>query len=245
MIYLRSIAFFVGVVLFTPFFGVAVFAARLWGFPACYRMAQRWGRWVLAWVRITCGIRHHVEGEEHIPDYPVVVLSKHQSAWETVFLLTRLPPAGWIIKRELRWLPVVGWCLIILHAISIDRSSGRQARDQIVEQGKDRLAEGTWVIIFPEGTRVAPGKRKRYGAGGALLAVMTGTPVLPVALNAGEVWGRYSFLKYPGTIQVRFGPLIQTKGLTVEQVNAEVEVWIEGEMARISPKLYATDDSPF
>lgn len=245
MIFLRSIAFFFGVLLFTPFFGVYVFAARLFGFPASYRAAQHWGIWVLAWVRITCGIRHHVEGEEHIPSYPVVVLSKHQSAWETLFLLTHLPPAAWIIKRELLWLPVVGWCLYILHAISIDRSSGRQARDQIVEQGKQRLAEGTWVIIFPEGTRVAPGKKRRYGMGGALLAVSTQTPVLPVALNAGEVWGRYAFLKYPGTIQVRFGPLIHTKGETAEQVNAEVEVWIEDQMSRISPKLYATQDAPF
>ena len=167
-------------------------------------------------------------------------MSKHQSAWETLYLLMRLPPAGWIIKKELIWLPVVGWCLWILHAISIDRSSGRQARDQIVEQGKDRLNEGTWVNIFPEGTRVAPGKRRRYGMGGALLATSTGTPILPVAHNAGEVWGRYAFWKYPGTIQVHFGPLIQTKGREAAEVNAEVERWIEGEMARISPKLYGT-----
>lgn len=245
MIYLRSLAFFVGVLCFTPFFGVLVFAARPFGFVASYRMAQAWGRWVLGWVGFTCGIRHQVQGQEHVPDFPVVVLSKHQSAWETLFLLTHLPPAGWIIKRELLWLPVVGWCLYILRAISIDRSSGRQARDQIVEQGAQRLSDGIWVIIFPEGTRVAPGKRKRYGMGGAQLAVGAGAKVLPVALNAGEVWGRYAFLKKPGVIQVRFGPLIETAGKTAEGVNAEVEVWIEGEMARISPKLYAGDDAAF
>lgn len=245
MILLRSMAFFVGVLLFTPFFGVAVFAARLAGFVPAYNMAQAWGRAVLAWVRITCGIRHEVQGQENVPDYPVVVLSKHQSAWETLFLLTHLPPAGWIIKRELLWLPVVGWCLYILRAISIDRSSGREARDQIVEQGGDRLRDGIWVVIFPEGTRVAPGQRKRYGAGGALLATKAGAQVLPVALNAGEVWGRYAFLKRPGIIQVHFGPLIDGRGKTAETLNAEVQVWIEGEMARISPKLYAGDDAAF
>lgn len=245
MILLRSLAFFLGVVLFTPFFGIAVFAARPFGFPPSYRMAQAWGRWVLGWVRITCGIRHEVKGQENVPDFPVVVLSKHQSAWETLFLLTHLPPAGWIIKRELLWLPVVGWCLYILRAISIDRSSGREARDQIVEQGKDRLRDGIWVVIFPEGTRVAPGKQKRYGMGGALLATAAGAKVLPVALNPGEVWGRNAFLKRPGTIQVRFGPLIDSQGKTAESLNAEVQVWIEGEMARISPKLYAGDDAAF
>lgn len=245
MLYLRSLAFFVGVLLFTPFFGVLVFAARPFGFAPSYRMAQAWGRWVLAWVRITCGIRHDVQGEEHIPKHPVVVLSKHQSAWETLFLLTHLPPAGWIIKKELLWLPIVGWCLYILRAIPIDRSSGRQARDQIVDHGRQRLKDGIWVVIFPEGTRVAPGKRKRYGLGGALLSVASGAEVLPVALNAGEVWGRYAFVKKPGTIQVRFGPLIPSTGKSAEELNAEVEVWIEGEMARISPHLYAGDDAAF
>jgi 1-acyl-sn-glycerol-3-phosphate acyltransferase len=238
MIFLRSLAFVVGVFLFTPLFGVYVFAARLFGFRASYRAAQAWGRCVLGWVRLTCGIRSEAHGEEHIPDFPVVVMSKHQSAWETVYLLSRLPPAAWIIKRELLWLPIVGWCLWILHAISIDRSSKKQARDQIVEQGAERLKENTWVIIFPEGTRIAPGKRKRYGMGGALLATSTGTPVLPVAHNAGEVWGRYAFLKYPGTIQVRFGPLIDTRQLSAAQVNAAITEWIEGEMEHISPYLY-------
>jgi 1-acyl-sn-glycerol-3-phosphate acyltransferase len=245
MLFLRSLAFFVGVLLFTPFFGVAVFAARVFGFVASYRMAQAWGRWVLGWVDICCGIRHEVQGWEHVPSHPVVVMSKHQSAWETLFLLTRMPPAGWIIKKELLWLPIVGWCLYILKAIPIDRSSGRQARDQIVDHGRERLKDGIWVVIFPEGTRVAPGRKKRYGAGGSLLAVAAGAEVLPVALNAGEVWGRYAFVKKPGTIQVHFGPRIPSKGKTAEELNAEVEVWIEGEMARISPKLYAGDDAAF
>ena len=240
MTFLRSLAFVVGALLFTPFFGVLVFAARIFGFRASYAAARAWGGCVLRWVALTCGVRSQAQGEEHIPSYPVVVMSKHQSAWETLYLLHRLPPSGWIIKRELLWLPIIGWCLWILHAISIDRSNGKKARDQIVEQGKARLAEGTWVVIFPEGTRVAPGARKRYGMGGALLATATGTSILPIAHNAGEVWGRYSFLKFPGTIQVRFGPLIETKGRTAADVNAEVERWIEAEMARISPHLYAT-----
>jgi 1-acyl-sn-glycerol-3-phosphate acyltransferase len=243
MIFLRSLIFLAGVVLITPLFGVLVFAARLFGFRASYAAAQMWGGWVLRWVAFTCGIRSEAKGKEHIPDFPVVVLSKHQSAWETLYLLHTLPAAGWIIKRELLWLPVVGWCLWILHAISIDRSSGRLARDQIVEQGTQRLKDDTWVIIFPEGTRVAPGTRKRYGIGGAQLAAASGTPVLPVAHNAGEVWGRYAFRKYPGTIQVRFGPLIETRGRTAAEVNTEAESWIEDEVARISTIPHAVPPS--
>src|SRR5205807_2312794 len=137
------------------------------------------------------------------------------------------------------WLPFVGWGLMAIRAIAIDRSSGRAARDQIVDQGAQRLGEGLWVTIFPEGTRVAPGKRGRYGLGGALLATRTGTPILPIAHNAGDFWGRYAFKKKAGVVKVVIGPLIATRGRTAADVNREVEEWIEAQMRSISLTPYA------
>jgi 1-acyl-sn-glycerol-3-phosphate acyltransferase len=194
---------------------------------------------MLRWVEISCGIRYEVTGWENVPKTPVVIMAKHQSAWETIFIESAFPSQCWIVKKELLWLPFVGWGLMAIRAIAIDRSSGSSAREQIVEQGAERLREGHWVTIFPEGTRVAPGARGRYGIGGALLATRTGTPILPIAHNAGEVWGRYAFRKKPGVVTVVIGPLIPAQGREVLEVNREVEAWIEGQMRRISPHRYA------
>ena len=161
-------------------------------------------------------------------------MAKHQSAWETVFILHLIPRAVWVIKRELVFVPFIGWALWGLRSIAIDRKSGKSAMSQIEEQGRDRINRGMWVSIFPEGTRVPPGSRKRYGIGGAWLAAKTGTPILPIAHNAGEYWGKNAFFKRPGTIQVRIGPLIQTKGREPSEVIAEVEQWIENEMVHIT-----------
>ena len=236
---LRSALFLLGAVLVTAVFGILVSLAGLGSAFAASRLAALYCRIVLAWVKWTCGITYAVEGWEHVPKSPVVVMAKHQSAWETLFLEGMLPPQCWIVKKELLWLPFVGWGLLAVRCIAIDRSSGKTARDQIVEQGARRLKQGFWVTIFPEGTRIAPGKRGRYGVGGALLAARTGTPILPMAHNAGEMWGRYAFKKHAGTVKVVFGPLIETAGRDVATVNAEVENWIEGEMRRISPERYA------
>jgi 1-acyl-sn-glycerol-3-phosphate acyltransferase len=179
-----------------------------------------------------------VTGWEHVPESPVVIMSKHQSAWETIFIESAFPSQCWIIKKELQWLPFVGWGLMAIRAIAIDRRSGSSAREQIVEQGAERLKEGHWVTIFPEGTRVAPGKAGRYGIGGALLATRTGTPILPIAHNAGEYWPRYAFRKKPGTVKVVIGPLIETAGRDVISVNNDVQNWIEGQMRAISPERY-------
>jgi 1-acyl-sn-glycerol-3-phosphate acyltransferase len=186
------------------------------------------------------GIGYEVEGEENVPGYPVILMAKHQSAWETLYMESRFPPQCWIVKKELLWLPFVGWSLMAIRCIAIDRSSGQSAREQIVEQGAQRIKQGMWVSIFPEGTRIAPGKVGRYGIGGALLATRTGTPILPIAHNAGEYWPRYAFRKRPGTIRVVIGPPIQTAGRDVLSVNTEVQAWIEGQMRRISPERYAT-----
>jgi 1-acyl-sn-glycerol-3-phosphate acyltransferase len=231
---LRSLIFLVGGVLITAIYGVFVPAGRIFGFQGSAWVARNYATVMLKWVEATCGIRHVVEGWENVPDFPVVIMSKHQSAWETIFMQSRFPPQCWIVKRELLWLPFVGWSLMAIRCIAIDRSSGTSAREQIVSQGTRRLAEGEWVSIFPEGTRIAPGKRGRYGIGGALLATRSGVPILPIAHNAGEYWGRYAFRKRAGTVKVVIGPLIQTQGRDAISVGREVEQWIEGQMDRIA-----------
>jgi 1-acyl-sn-glycerol-3-phosphate acyltransferase len=231
---LRSALFLAVAVVLTSIFGVLVPAGRLLGRGAPFVLARTDARIMLRWIEASVGIRYEVSGWENVPREPVVVMAKHQSAWETIFLEARLPDQCWIVKRELLWLPFVGWGLWAVRCIAIDRSSGIAAREQVVQQGAQRLKEGHWVTIFPEGTRVAPGRRGRYGIGGALLAARTGTPILPVAHNAGEFWPRYAFRKRAGCIQVVIGAPIRTEGRDAPSVNREVEEWIEGQMQRIS-----------
>ena len=236
---LRSLVFLAGAVGITAPYGIAVPAGRLLGRRMPFVIARAYARTMLVWIEWSLGITCEVSGWEHVPKTATIVMSKHQSAWETLFLEGRLPDQCWIIKKELLWLPFVGWGLMAIECIAIDRSSGHAARDQIVAQGAERLREGVWVTIFPEGTRVAPGKRGRYGIGGALLATRTGTPILPIAHNAGEFWGRYAFKKKPGVVKVVIGPPIATQGRDAISVNNEVEGWIEGQMRVISPERYA------
>jgi 1-acyl-sn-glycerol-3-phosphate acyltransferase len=236
---LRSTLFLAGAVLVTAVFGILVPLARVLGPRAPFACARFYTRLMLKWVALTCGITCEVSGWENVPGAPAVIMSKHQSAWETIFLEATFPDQCWIVKRELLWLPFVGWGLMAIRAIAIDRSSGQTAREQIVQQGAQRLQEGLWVTIFPEGTRVPPGKRGRYGIGGALLATRTGTPILPIAHNAGEFWGRYAFRKRAGCVKVVIGPLIETQGRDAISVNTAVEGWIEAQMRIISPARYA------
>lgn len=236
---LRSVLFLLGAVLTTGVFGIFVPLGGLLNFRLGAWVASTYAAVMLRWVELSLGISCEVKGWENVPDFPVIIMAKHQSAWETLFMESRFPPQCWIVKRELLWLPFVGWSLIAIRAIAIDRSSGTSAREQIVEQGAKRLKEGMWVSIFPEGTRIAPGKAGRYGIGGPLLGIRTGTPILPIAHNAGEYWGRYSFKKRAGVVKVVIGPLIQTAGRDVISVNKEVQEWIEGQMRIISPGPHA------
>ena len=235
---LRSILFLAISVPITTVFGILVPIGGIFGWRAGQFCAQSYTRVMLKWVEWSLGITCEVEGWEHVPREPAIIMAKHQSAWETLFMESRFPPQCWIIKKELLWLPFVGWGLYAIRCIAIDRSSGHSARDQIVEQGAERLKQGMWVSIFPEGTRVAPGKVGRYGIGGALLATRTGTPILPIAHNAGEYWGRYAFRKHPGCVKVVIGAPIATAGRDAVSVHNELQQWIEGQMRRISPHRY-------
>jgi len=191
-----------------------------------YRIITTWGRfniWTLRWI---CGVRYRVEGRENLPDSAAILLSNHQSTWETLAYTFIFPPQIWVLKKSLLRLPFFGWGIAVLKPIAIDRSAGSTAVEQVVEQGRERLKSGFWVVLFPEGTRVAPGKKKRYKMGGAILAAETGYPVVPVAHNAGYFWPRHTFIKWPGEIIVRIGPVIETSGLSAAVINKKAETWI-------------------
>ena len=238
MMLLRSLLFMVAVTAITMVAGILVTIGILLPMSVRYAIIALWRKGFMGLAAGVLGIRMQVQGRENIPSEPSVILSKHQSAWETVALQEVFPPLVFVLKKELLRMPFFGWGLAAMKMISIDRKAGKDALGQVVEQGKDRLAAGYWVVIFPEGTRVAPGEKRRYKPGGAHLAVKAGAKVVPVAHNAGEVWPRQVFPKCPGTVTVSIGPAIDPTGLTEAAVNAQVEAWIEGEMRRISPHRY-------
>lgn len=216
------------------FGSLGLLVAALLPYRRRYRRFVQWSFFVLWWARLTCGIRYRVTGLSNIPETASIVMSKHQSAWETLATQYWFTPQTWVLKKELMRIPLIGWALALLAPIAIDRSARKEAMQQMLEQGKERLADGRWVIIFPEGTRVAAGRCGRYQRGGAVLSVESGAPIVPVAHNAGEFWPRNSFLKYPGEIQVRIGPPIYPAGRSVEAVLREVKQWIETNTREIS-----------
>lgn len=235
---LRSLLFMLILLIVTPPYTLGVIL--------CFWMPERARRLsVEPWVRFTnwlvkhvLGIPYELRGKENIPARPAVILCKHQSAWETLMMQDVFPLVLFVWKKELKMLPFFGWALAVTPMLSIDRGAGKDALKQLVAQGRERLDHGYSIIIFPEGTRTAPGHHRRFKVGGAHLGVETGAPVLPVALNSGEFWGRNAFFKRPGRVTVSVGPAIDTTGLSAAEVNARAEAWIEAEVRRISPHLY-------
>lgn len=232
---LRSMLFAVMQTALTVFFSVVALFSFPFSAHTRYRMITIYNHIVIWLARVVLGIRYVVRGRENLPAQPAVVLAKHQSAWETVAFLFLFPPVSAVIKQELLNVPFFGWAYRMLSPIAIDRGAGREALKQIVTKGKAKLEQGFWVLVFPEGTRVAPGEKGRYGIGGAWLAAETGAPIVPVAHNAGEVWPKNAFVKRPGTITVSIGPAIETAGRSAAELTRAVEAWIETEMTRLPP----------
>ena len=227
MIVLRSSVFALALILITPPYAILALATFPLPRLARYRVISGWSRLVLLLSRTILGIDWKIEGKEHLPSRPSVILSKHQSAWETLAFQKIFPPQVHVLKRELLWIPFFGWGLALMSPIAIDRSRGVAALRSMARRGRERLEQGFWVVVFPEGTRVRPGERRAYHLGGAWLATASGAPVVPVAHNAGLVWPRNAFLKRPGTVTVRIGPPIETQDRDPKAVNAMVETWIE------------------
>lgn len=209
-------------------------------FPFRYRYALVAGftKGILNILKWVCHIDYHITGLENIPkDHNGIVLSKHQSIWETFYLPIVFHHSAIILKRELLWVPFFGWGLAIINPIAINRSKKSNAMEQIIQKGKVCLDQGRWIIIFPEGTRIPYGKVGHYKSGGTRLAVATGYPVIPIAHNAGKYWPKRGFIKKPGTIQLVIGPLIETKNKTPDEVLVEVKTWIEETIKKIDEKL--------
>lgn len=229
MILFRSIVFQVVLVLVTGAFSSAI---ALLGQKVPLRviggLGRRWGYTNLWALERLCGLKYRITGWENIPSANVIVMCKHQSAWETIALRAFLPvEQTWVLKKELLRVPVLGPALRQFKPVAIDRSAGRKALKQLVNEGQDLLSSGRWLVVFPEGTRVPPGEKGSYNVGGALLAERSGYPILPIAHNAGVFWGRRSIRKYSGTIDVVIGPMIETRNKTAQEINKEVEEWIE------------------
>jgi 1-acyl-sn-glycerol-3-phosphate acyltransferase len=236
--FLRSALFMLLMVLTTPPF-VVVFLLMFWlPLRSRRRFVMPWVDFAMWLVRHLLRIDQRILGRENIPAGPCVVLCKHQSAWETLALQQIFTLTSFVYKQELHWLPFFGWGIKLMPFVAIDRGAGKRALAQVARRGKRRLAEGYSVVVFPEGTRVAPGAHRRYKIGGAYLAAYAGVPVVPVALNSGECWRRNAFIKQPGTVTVSIGPAIDPQGLSAEDINLRAEAWIETEMRRLSPHLY-------
>lgn len=238
---LRSLLFALALIVITPPYALFSFLTFPFSPLTRYRIIGSWTHIALFLVRHVLGIRYRLLGEENIPDEPSVILAKHQSAWETLAFQKIFPPLCFVLKRELLKIPFFGWGLAQMPFVAIDRGAGRDALDQVAERGGKRLAEGFWVVVFPEGSRIAPGGSARYKIGGAWLASDVGAKVVPVAHNAGEYWPKNALVKCPGEIVVSVGPPIEAAGREPNDVNAEAEAWIESEMRKLFPHHYATE----
>ena len=232
--FITSLLFSIIMILLTVFFGlIGVFLIR---FPdrAC-SMGQKYGDLIIGAARYLCGIRYQIQGAENIPkNNQFIIFSKHQSTWETLFLLSYFPHMSIILKKELLYIPFFGWGLRSIRPIAIDRNAGRAAITELNRQGEMRLQQNICVLCFPEGTRKSPGEAPDYKVGGAMLASKTGAPILPIALNSGECWPKKGFLKKPGLISVIIGPCIETQSKKTSVILQETQDWIEGQMSRIN-----------
>jgi 1-acyl-sn-glycerol-3-phosphate acyltransferase len=233
---LRSTLFWI---LFLPVLLVAAILLMLMFYmPLTVRIAviQFWISYSLLSLRLTCGLKYTIEGQENIPENGFIVMSKHSSTWETISMQRFFRPFTWVVKRELTWIPFFGWALKAMNVIALDRGTGRKAINQLIQESKQQMDQGRILMLFPEGTRVLPMQHKPFKLGGAIISHRTGYAVLPIAHNAGEFWPRHSWIKWPGTIRVIIGKPIDPEGKTPEEIIGAVEGWIVSECERISDK---------
>ena len=234
MLAIRSALFYLGYSLLTIFFSTTgmIFFSR----ASLLRREMYLGNWnftVMWWLRVTCGVRVEIHGEDNLPPGPCVILAKHQSQWETFYLQVMKRPVVTVLKKELLKVPFFGWGLALMEPIGIDRSNPKHALRFIQEEGVRRLQKGQSVIVFPEGTRTPPGQTGNYARSGAELACRAGVPIVPVAHNAGHCWPAKKFLKYPGTIHMIIGAPIDTTNCNSRELTEQVKTWIEGEQQKL------------
>jgi 1-acyl-sn-glycerol-3-phosphate acyltransferase len=248
MDYLRSLLHALWMLVTVIPWGIWMVTASIWSSgEEMYWKAERWLSWQIDGLRVLCGVQVRVTGMENLPEgrtSPAILLVKHQSTLETFLIPTLMPhPLAYVFKRELIFIPFFGWAIGRMDMIHIDRKQKAQAFNKVVEQGKRLLAQGVWVIMFPEGTRIPRGKAGTYKSGGTRLAVATGAPVIPIAVASAKCWPRKSFIKHPGIVDVSIGKPIPSEGRGAEELMREVEAWIEGEMRRLDPDAYAEEST--
>lgn len=230
---LRHLLFYIGNYLVLVVITTTLVLLFFMPFRVRFYYAGLWPRFSIWWLKVTCGVAYKIEGLENIPATASIIMSNHQSTWETLAMQGLFPPLAWILKRELMWVPFFGWAAAMLRPIFIDRSKGREAREQLLRKGIKRLQEGIHIGVFPEGTRVPVGVHAKFKPGGALLAARSGVPVVPVAHNAGYFWPKRSFYKKPGTITMIVGKPFPTQGLKASTINRQVEEWIDQQRRQI------------
>ncbi len=234
---LRTVLFYLGYWLSIIWFGTTgILFFSFLPYSIRGRYIVNWNRFVIFWLRITCGLKVNVIGADNIPPTPYVALAKHQSSWETFFLQSFLAPVSIVLKRELLNLPFFGWGLRLTDPIAIDRGNPKQALKQTQEKGQQRIADAISVLIFPEGTRTKAGQEAKYARGGANIAVASGVPALPIAHNGGEFWPSGGYIKYPGTITVKIGKPISSVDATSREITEQAKQWIEAEVENMDKR---------
>lgn len=234
MIWFRSLLFQFYFFASVSIAGILIFICAPLPYPWRFGIVRTWARSMLFAGRRICGLEYVIEGKENIPPTPSVIMIKHSTVFEVYAQMAVFPRQTWVCKRELFWIPFVGWGLAAMRPIAIDRGAGRSAVRQVIRKGKVLLAEGIWITIFPEGTRVQPGETRRYGVSGAALAKEAQCPIVPVAHNAGDLWARRGLRKKPGLIRFCIGPPIMPGDRPARETSALVQDWIESRMAEIS-----------
>lgn len=232
---LRLVVFYLGIIPATII--IATFGWLCAPFPATwrYKIITSWSRFFIWWAKLTCGLKYNIIGQNNLPKAPFVVLCNHQSMWETIFMQVLLPPQSWVLKRELLWIPFFGWGLALIKPIAVSRSKLSDIK-VILNKGVQRLGEGLCVVFYPEGTRIAPGSKRRYSRTGAALAIAAKAPVIPIAHNAGNFWPRGAWIKSPGTITIRIGKPIEPHDLNTAKLTSQAENWINEQRTIMLPQ---------
>jgi len=226
MRFIRSSIFLLGMIVSTCLWVIPSIVARLFPYRICFAIVSSWCTFNVHWARITCGIHYEISGLENIPDQACVIMSNHQSTWETLAYPSIFPTLTWVIKKELLYVPLFGWGIASTQPIALNRKQGKKSFIQLIKDGKEKLALGRFILIFPEGTRIPYEEERTLKVGGFVLAKKANTDILPVAHDAGRLWPRQAFLKSPGTIQLRIGKPISTKDKTAEQCREHYSQWL-------------------
>lgn len=248
---LRTIAFYLLLASSVLIWGIVCLVVFLF-IPYSWLMRgfiQPWCRFVINLASVVAGIKYKIMGLENLPKTPCVIVSKHQSTWETIFFTAKIYPLSNVLKRELQFIPFFGWMLALSRQVAINRGTPKEAFKQLLDKGGKLLKAGHYILIFPEGTRTQPGQNGRFTRGGITLAATAGVAAVPVAHNAGEFWPKYGWAKYPGTIELVIGAPIKPEGATAEQIqqaNKQAEEWIIATMQKITAPelLQATKNTP-